>query len=84
MNKKIKDEREVNTFKLFGLILPSMPSLILRLSGTFLRVKRDANKAGRVFKKRLIEQGLDKKTATDLTEIYLESSHIRKYIQGLN
>jgi hypothetical protein len=84
MNKKIKGEREVNTIKLFGIMLPSMPSLIFRLVGTFLRFKRDANKAGKVFRNRLIEQGIDEKTATELTEIYLQSSHIRKYIQGLN
>ena len=84
MNENVKDGMEVNPIKLFGIMLPSMPSLMFRLSGTFIRFKRDANKAGKVFRKKLIEQGIDKKTATELTEIYMESSHIRKYLQGLN
>ena len=85
MNDNIKDERgDVSLIKLFGMIIPSMPSLMFRLTGTFLRFKRYANKAGKVFKKELIKQGIDKETADDLTRIYLESSHIRKYIQGLN
>jgi len=84
MNTNIKDEGEVNPIKLLGIMLPSMPLLIFRLSGTFLRFKSRANKAGKVFKKELIDKGIDKKTATELTEIYLQSSHIRKYIQVFN
>jgi hypothetical protein len=79
-----KEEGEVNPIKLFGMMLPSMPSLMFRLSGTFLRFKRQANKAGKIFKKELIKQGIDEKTATEFTSVYLESSHIRNYIQGLN
>ena len=85
MNGNIKDERgEMCPVKLFGMILPSMPSLIFRLGGTFLSFKRNANKAGKVFKKELIQQGIDKETATELTERYMESSHIRKYMQGFS
>ena len=84
MNKKIKDEREVNPIKLFGMMLPSIPSLTIRLTGMFIRLKSRANKAGKVFKKELVKQGVNEKTATDLTEIYMESSHIRNYFQGIN
>jgi len=84
MNEKIKDEREVNSIKIFGILLPSMPSLLFKLSGIILRFKREANKAGKVFRTELIKQGIDKKTATELTELYLQSSHIRKYIQVFN
>jgi len=84
MNTNIEDEGEVNPIKLFGIMLPSMPLLIFRLSGTLLRFKSRANRAGKVFKKELIDKGIDKKTATELTEIYLQSSHIRKYIQVFN
>ena len=84
MNTNIKDEGEVNPIKLLGIMLPSMPLLIFRLSGTLLRFKSRANRAGKVFKKELIDKGIDKKTATELTEIYLQSSHIRKYIQVFN
>jgi hypothetical protein len=84
MNSSLKDKREVNTIKLFSLMLPSLPLLIIRLSGTFLRFKSRANKAGKVFKKELMDKGIDRKTATELTDIYMQSSHIRKYIQGFN
>jgi hypothetical protein len=82
MNKKIKDEREVSPIKLFVIMLPSMPSLMIKISRTFLSFKRNANKAGRVFKKELIKQGIDKQTAIELTEVYMQGSHIRKYIQS--
>ena len=79
MNNKNSEYRPV---KMFGMMLPSMPMLTIRLGGTFLRFKRNANKAGRVFKKELINQGIDKKTASELTEMYLQGSHIRRYIQN--
>ena len=83
MNKTGKDgKEEVRFIKVFGMLIPLLPSLMFRLTGTFLRFKGEANKAGRVFKKELINQGIDKETADELTEIYLESSHLRKYIQG--
>ena len=85
MNENVKDGgEEVRFIKLFGMMIPSMSSLMLRLTGTLLRFKNDANKARKVFKKELIKQRIDKKTADELTGIYMESSHIRKYIQGLN
>jgi hypothetical protein len=85
MNEKVNDgKEELYPIKLFGMMLPSMPSLIVRLTGTFIRFKSDANKAGKIFKKELIKQGIDKEIAAELTGKYMESSHIRKYIQRLN
>ena len=69
-----------NIVKIFGLMLPSIPSLLSRIGGTFLRFKRDAKKAGRVFHRELRAQGLDKKMAGELTSIYLEGSNLVKYI----
>jgi len=82
MNKEIKDERELETIKIFGMLIPKMPSLMFRLTGTLVRFKSDANKAGKVFKKELIKQGIDVETANNLTEKYKEGSHVRQYIQG--
>jgi len=73
----------VRPMQIFGMLLPSIPGLTIRLTGTFLRFKRDAKKAGKVFRKELIQKGFDKKTANELTEIYLEGSHLRRYIQGM-
>ena len=84
MNENIKDDREVNPVKIFGMMIPSMPSLVFRITGTLLRFKSSANRAGKVFKKELIAQGIDEQTADELTEIYMKGSHIRQYIQGFN
>ena len=84
MNENIKDDREVNPVKIFGMMIPSMPSLVFRITGTLLRFKSSANRAGKVFKKELIKQGIDEETATELTETYMQGSRIRQYIQGLN
>ena len=85
MNEYIKDGREeINPMKLIGMMIPLIPSLMFRLTGTLIQFKSKANKAGKVFKNELIKQGIDRETADELTQIYMESSHIRKYIQGLN
>jgi len=78
-----KDEREINGFKMFGLMIPKMPGLMFRLSGTLLRFKSQANKAGRVFKKELVNQGIDEITAEGLKEKYMEGSHIRQYLMNM-
>ena len=84
MNIINKDDREVNPMKFFGLLLPSMPSLMFRLTGTFIKFKGQANKAGKIFKNELINQGIDEQIASELTAKYMESSHIRNYIQFFN
>ena len=83
MNKDINESEDARPIKIFGMLLPSMPSLMFKFTGTFLRFKSQANKAGRVFNKELVKQGIDRDTAKELTDIYMESSHLRKYIQNL-
>jgi len=79
MSEKVVEERPI---KYFGFLLPSLPRLILRCTGTFLRFKRDAKKAGKAFKKELINQGIDKETATELTDIYMEGSDLFKVFKN--
>ena len=57
-------------------IIPLLPSIIFKTGWAFLGFKREAKKGGIIFYKQLINQKIDKKTATDLTEIYLEGSKI--------
>jgi len=78
MSKDKEPKREDRPIRFLGMMLPAIPQLLFRLTGTFLRFKRDAKKAGKVFKKELIKQGFDKKTASDLTEKYLEGSNLTK------
>jgi len=84
MPKEINGEEDIRPIKIFGILLPSLPSLIFRFGGTFLRYKKSAQRAGKVFKKELIKQGLDKETADELTEEYLEASHFSNFIQGFH
>ena len=80
MPEDVEDQEKVNGFRIFGMILPSLPSLMFKLGSIFLRFKREAKKGGQTFQKELINQGVDEITAAQLTEIYLESSNIANYI----
>jgi hypothetical protein len=80
MSENIEIKRDAHSFKIFGMMLPALPSLIFRLGRTFLKFKRNTKTAGKVFKKELIKQGFNKETAEGLTKIYLEGSDISKYI----
>ena len=81
MAKELDEKRETNRFRLFGVMLPSLPSLIFKFGGVVLRFRREAKKGAHIFQKELIKQGLDKKTAEELTAIYLEGSDLLKYLQ---
>jgi hypothetical protein len=63
-------------FRIAGAMIPSLIPLMLRLGKTYLKFKKDAQKAGRIFEKELRANGLDKTTAKAMTEIYLNSSRI--------
>lgn len=76
MNLKDEEMNNADPVKWFGMIISFTPSLIVRSGGAFLRFKRQAKKGGKVFRKELISQGFDKKTASDLTDIYMNGSHL--------
>lgn len=80
MAEDIEGQERVEGSRLFGMILPHLPSLMFKLGGTFLRFKREAKKAGNTFQKELVKQGIDPTTAAELTEIYLESSNVKHYM----
>ena len=81
MSEEINEIRErTNIVKIFGLMLPSIPSLLFRLGGNLIRFKSNANKAGKVFHRELRNQGIDEKMASELTDIYLEGSNLVKLI----
>lgn len=80
MVKNTEDQGSAGGFRVLGALLPYLPSLMLRLGGSFLRLKRDAKKGGRTFQKELLRQGIDEGTAAELTEIYLEPSSIKQYM----
>ncbi len=67
---KIRSPREI-AFKTAPHIIP----LAFKLGLVYLGFKRKAKKAGKIFKKELISNGIDKNTAKLLTEEYLKTSH---------
>jgi len=80
MAKDTEDQSASGGFRMFGALLPYLPLLMLRFGGSFLRLKRDAKKAGKTFHKELLRQGIDETAATQLTEIYLQPSNIKQYV----
>ena len=82
-----KYEKETNDFtpmKLFGVIIPFLPKLMIRCVGSFLRFKSQAKKAGKIFRKELIKQGIDKETAKELTNSYNSGADLFKIISKFN
>lgn len=62
--------------RLAASLIPSLIPLMMRLGGTYLRFKKQAQRGGRIFEKELRARGIDKETARAFTEIYLNSSRI--------
>ena len=58
--------------------VPRFIPLAIKLGFVYLGFKRKVKKAGKVFKKELIANGIDKNTAKLLTEEYLKGSHFFK------
>lgn len=83
MTEEVEEKMNVSPIRLFGMILPSLPTLMFKFGGVLLRFKRDAKKGGRIFQKELMSQGLDATTAAALTDIYLESSKLMHYLSFL-
>lgn len=82
MTEKIKEKGDRNPVKLFSMMLSSMPSLLFRLGRTYLRFRKEAQRAERIFKKELIKQGIDKNIADDLSKIYSEGSNIKIFFRN--
>lgn len=59
-----------------GALMPSLLPLMLKLGRTYLKFKKEAQRASRIFEKELRANGIDKYTAKAMTELYLESSHV--------
>ena len=72
------------SIKIFGVIIPFLPKLMIRCGGSFLRFKSRANKAGKTFRKELIKQGIDKETARQLTKSYTAGADLFKLMTKFN
>ncbi len=61
--------------------MPRVIPLAFKLGLVYLSFKRKAKKAGKIFEKELLANGIDKDTAKLLKEDYLLTSH---FLSGLN
>ena len=75
MPRKNKDQRGEG-IRLAGVLIPSLLPLVFKLGKTYLRFKKDAQKAGKIFEKELRANGINKETARAMTDVYLSSSRI--------
>jgi len=55
--------------------IPRLIPLVMKLGMFYLSFKRKAKKAGKIFEKELVANGIDRTTARLLTEEYLKTSH---------
>jgi hypothetical protein len=83
MTETIKEMRNENPMKILGMIILSLPSILFRFAGEYLRFRSKANKGGSIFQNELLSQGLDESTAKSLTEVYLEGSNFIKNMTSL-
>ena len=72
-----KDERTVD-LKFLGRILPKTIPLAFKLGGQYVKFRWESRKGGKIFEKELIKQGMDKETAKELTQIYIDGARIPK------
>lgn len=75
--------QEGDPLKVVASLIIILPSVLLRFSVEAFRFKSKAHRAGRIFRKQLTAQGLDRSTAAQLTELYLEGSDPFKMIRSL-
>ena len=74
---------ERDPLKIVAFLILMFPRLIFRFGGGTLRFKSKAHRAGYIFRKELVRQGLDRSTATQLTAFYLEGSDPFKLLRSL-
>jgi hypothetical protein len=77
------EKAERNPLKIVGFLILMAPSLLFRFGGEFIRFKSKANRAGRIFRKELQRQGLDRTVAGQLTGSYLEGSDPFRLLRSL-
>jgi len=56
--------------RMFGAVLPSLPAMMFKFLGEYVRFKGTVDVAAKTFDRELIAQGIDPETARQLTELY--------------
>ena len=77
--KSLNNEQRLKNKKSNGhsalSLIPRFIPLAIKLGFVYLSFKRKAKKAGKIFKKELLANGISKEEADQLTEDYLKTSH---------
>ena len=66
--------------KAVGMLISSLPYLIIRFGAIYLGYKRKSKKAGKIFKKTLLKEGIDRRTADKLTNNFTQTIGFKEFI----
>lgn len=69
--------------KYIGVAIAKGPKVMVKIGWRFLKVKRKARKAETLFKRRLIDGGMDPGSAAHLAEAYGSTVSIRQLLQTM-
>jgi hypothetical protein len=69
--------------KIVGIAIAKSPKLVLKLSWRYLKTKKQAQRAERTFKRRLVAAGIDPETARELADKYSSTVSIRHFMKEL-
>ncbi len=67
--------------KLLGVVLYKSPKLLLKVSWRYLKVKKQAQRAEKAFRKQLEDGGMDPEAAARLAEKYGSTASLRQMIK---
>lgn len=76
-----EDEQRPNIPKMMGAIGTKVPLLVVRLGVSYLRLKRNANRASRIFVTELERGGMPSEEARRLGESYASDISIRRFLR---
>ena len=73
--------RTTSPLQMVGAVISFLPRFGFSFLRGYLGVKRRANKGSRIFKQQLLKQGMDRRQANELTELYFKPCKVSTYIQ---
>lgn len=69
--------------QLVGMVATFLPKLLFSCGVSYLKMKHQANKSSRKFKRRMLKEGMNKKQADELTELYLKPVKLSTYVNSV-
>jgi len=67
--------------KIIGVVIAKSPKLLLKLSWRYLRMKKQAQRAERTFRRQLEASGMDPEVAAQFAERYTSTVSIRHLLK---